>query len=206
MAGEVTIKRLHDKRDVKHILLNFHYAERVPSISFAFGGYASGKLVGVVTYGSPIGSTVHSGLFRGGDVRVLELNRLCLLTNRKNHASQVIAHSLKLLPPCAVISYADPAQGHEGYVYRATNALYLGLTAKRTDWALHSEPHVHGKTISDRFKGHDAPAKAARDKYGDDFYLRPRSRKHRYLYLVGNKRDRREMLAKLKARPQGYPR
>jgi hypothetical protein len=28
-----------------------------------------------------------------------------------------------------------------------------------------------------------------REKYGDDFYLEPRSRKHRYLYFIGNRKE-----------------
>ena len=47
----------------------------------------------------------------------------------------LVGRSLRLLPkPSVVVSYADTAQGHVGYVYQAANFIYTGLSAKRTDW------------------------------------------------------------------------
>lgn len=33
-----------------------------------------------------------------------------------------------------LVSYADSAQGHHGYIYQATNWIYTGISAKRTEW------------------------------------------------------------------------
>jgi hypothetical protein len=74
-------------------------------------------------------------------------------------------------------------------VYRASNFIYCGLSAKRTDWKVRGLEHLHGQTIADEFRGVPNRSTAMREKYGDDFYLEPRSRKHRYLYFIGSRKE-----------------
>lgn len=190
-----------------HFILNIHYAKRFPSVSYAFGLFEGKQLVGVVTYGTPSSSPLRRGV-AGDDYIpcVLELNRLCLLNNKKNEASYLVSKSLKMLPKNKIIiSFADTSQGHQGYVYQACNFSYHGLSAKRTDWALYSKPHLHGQTIGDEFRGMKNRAALMRQKYGDDFYLKPRPRKHRYIYLVGSKKWKKTVKSKIKYRQQPYP-
>jgi hypothetical protein len=188
-------------------LLNIHYAKRIPSISYAVGLFDGDELVGVCTFGTPASAPLRRGLC--GDVwknDVLELNRLCLLRNNKNEASLLVGRSLKLLPkPKIVVSFADTTQGHVGYVYQATNFLYCGLSAKRTDWKVRGKEHLHGQTIADEFRGVKNRAQAMRDKYGSDFYLEPRARKHRYVTFTGSKKDKKIMLKALRYTTEGYP-
>jgi hypothetical protein len=111
-----------------------------------------------------------------------------------------------MLPhPRVVVSYADTAMGHVGYVYQATNFVYTGLSAKRTDWKVRGQEHLHGATISDRTRGMANRAEAIRAMYGDDFYLQDRPRKHRYVYFVGTKKDRQQMREALRYRVEPYP-
>ena len=126
--------------------LDVHYAKRIPSISYAFGLF-NPDLVGVVTYGTPSSSPLRAGIC-GDDYadKVLELNRLCV-SEVKNGASMLVGRSLKMLPDAVVVSYADTKQGHVGYVYQATNFLYTGLSAKRTDWKVKGQEGLHGQTI-----------------------------------------------------------
>lgn len=194
--------------DCHWLLLNKHYARRIPSISYAFGLWRSGELAGVVTYGSPAAAPVRTGML-GPEMadRVLELNRLCLDHNRKGEASHLVGRSLRMLPrPTAVISYADCAQGHLGIVYQATNFLYCGLSEKRTDWALKGAEGRHGQSIADEMRGVPNRAEAMRKKYGEAFYLSPRSRKHRYVYFVGSRREVAEMREALRYPISEYPR
>ena len=187
-------------------ILGIHYAKRWPSISYAFGLIDEGELIGIVTYGTPPSAPLKRGI--AGDEykhQVLELNRLCLKYNRKNEASMLVGRSLKNLPECIVVSYADTEQGHKGYVYQACNFLYCGLSAKRTDWKVKGKEHLHGQTIADEFRGVKDRAAAMREKYGNDFYLHPRPRKHRYLYLVGSKKFKKIVKAKIKYNFEEYP-
>ena len=187
-------------------LLEKHYAKRICPISYAFGVYIDGKLLGIVTYGVPASSPLRSGLC-GDDWKdnVLELNRL-VCDNKKNIASCLIGRSLQLLPkPSIVVSYADTAQGHIGYVYQATNFHYTGLSEKRTDWKLKGMEHLHGATIADISRGQEHRAEWMKENYGDSFYLEDRPRKHRYVYFCGGKRDKRKMIASLKYPICEYP-
>jgi len=188
-------------------ILEIHYAKRWPSISYAFGLFNDDCLCGVVTYGSPPSSTLKRGI--AGDTYkndVLELNRLCLKNNEKNEASILVGKSLAMLPKNKlIVSFADTDQDHYGVVYQATNFIYCGLSAKRTDWKVKGKEHLHGQTIADEFRGVKNRAQAMRDKYGDDFYLKPRSRKHRYIYVLGSKTFRKHATRAIKYKQLPYP-
>ena len=194
------------RQDCAPFILGIHYAKRWPSISYAFGLFDEFELVGVVTYGTPPSAPLKRGI--AGDEfkhQVLELNRLCLKYNRKNEASRLVGASLRMLPECIVVSFADTEQDHKGYVYQACNFLYCGLSAKRTDWKVKGKEHLHGQTIADEFRGTKDRAAAMRAKYGDDFYLHPRPRKHRYVYFVGSKTFKKRARKALKYKTEEYP-
>ena len=169
-------------------LLQKHYAKRVPSISYAFGLYDDGVLVGVCTYGTPSAATLRDGIAGPENSKyVLELNRLCIDSDNKNAASILVGRSLQMLPkPSIVVSYADTEQEHVGYVYQACNFICTGLSAKRTDWKIKGLEHLHGQTIADISRGcKGSRSDFMREKFGDDFYLEDRARKHRYIFVTG---------------------
>jgi hypothetical protein len=174
-----------------YLILGVHYAKRWPSISYAFGLFRDGVMEGCVTFGTPPSATLRRGI--AGEVyikNVIELNRLVLINNIKNDASYLVSGAIRLLKMIGnfiIVSFADTEQGHGGTVYKACNFTYGGLSAKRTDWKIKGKEHLHGQTIADEFRGVKDRACAMREKYGDDFYLKPRSRKHKYIMVVGTK-------------------
>ena len=195
------------RQDYLPFLLDIHYAKRVPSVSWAFGLFIEGELEGVVTYGTPSSAPLRRGVC-GDELKntVIELNRLVLRSNHPNHASALVGRSLRLLEGNkVVVSFADMEQGHVGYVYQATNFLYCGLSAKRTDWKIRGQEHLHGQTVADEFRGKENRAQAMRDKYGDAFYLAPRSRKHRYVTFIGTRKFKKEAMQSLRYQIQPYP-
>lgn len=192
---------------IKPFILDIHYAGRFPSVSHAYGLEVDGVLEGVVTYGTPPSATLRKGV-AGPDMEphVIELNRLCLTSNNRNDASWLVSASLKALRgDWIVVSFADTAQGHNGIVYQAANFLYTGLSAKRTDWKVRGKEHLHGQTVADEFRGQKNRAALMRAKYGDDFYLQPRSRKHRYIILIGRRAFKRAALSSLNYAVCEYP-
>jgi hypothetical protein len=196
-----------NRNDCSEFILNIHYAKRWPSISYSFGLFQSSQLVGVVTYGTPPSAPLKRGV--AGDqykANVIELNRLCLLNNKKNEASFLVGKSLRMIEgDKIIISFADTDQGHKGYVYQACNFTYHGLSAKRTDWKVKGKEHLHGQTIADEFRGVKNRAEAMRNKYGDDFYLKQRPRKHRYIYIIGSKLFKRKVKECIKYKTESYP-
>jgi len=205
-VNEMSVKKI-SRADCSEYILQIHYAKRWPSISYAFGLFIENELCGVVTYGTPASAPLRRGI--AGDkfiADILELNRLCLKYNRKNEASFLVGNSLKMLPKNKIIvSFADSSQNHIGYVYQATNFIYTGLSAKRTDWKIKGKEHLHGQTVADEFRGCENRAQAMREKYGNDFYLLDRPRKHRYLFIVGDKRYKKDVIKNLKYDTFSYP-
>jgi len=177
-----------------------HYANRLPLTSYAFGLYDGAYLIGVVSYGIPTGRTVLEAMTSKEYIHsILELNRLCLLENEKNYASFLIGNSLKLLPkPNIIISYADKSMNHAGYIYQATNFMYCGLSEKRTDWLLKGI-NKHGRSISGQFSIDDIKSNP------DKFEFIERARKHRYIYYLGNKKQKKQFMENLKYEIQPYP-
>jgi hypothetical protein len=159
-----------------------------------------------VTYGTPVSSSLRIGVCGEKWIdKVMELNRLCC-ESTKNVASTLVGRSLAMLPkPSVVVSYADTEQGHVGYIYQATNFLYTGLSAKRTDWKIKGMEHLHGATVADMSRGKENRADFMREKFGDDFYLKDRPRKHRYVFFVGSATERKAMRKALMYPIEPYP-
>lgn len=190
-------------KEAHWFLLNIHYAKRIPSISFTYGLFHDGELVGVVCYGTPASSTLCKGICgEPWQKHVLELNRLVLLHNLPNEASRLVGASLKLLPkPRIIVSFADTAQNHEGVVYQATNFLYTGLSAKFKDPKVKGLEHQHHATYA-----HGLTNQQVIEKFGaSNVYFVERSRKHRYVIFLGNKKEKRKMLADFRYKNQPYP-
>ena len=195
------------KKETHYLLLNVHYARRVPSIVYAFGLFKGEKMVGVITYGIPPSPTVCKGIC-GEELRanVLELNRLCLVNNKPNEASMLVGKSLALLPPKRIIvSYADTKQDHLGVIYQATNFLYTGCNKPRVDWAIRGLEHMHPKSISNMVAGAESRIEALKERFGDDFYYVQRSIKHRYIIFTGSKSDKKALKKLLKYEVLPYP-
>lgn len=176
-------------------LLNKHYAKRIPSISFSYGLYRDNELCGVCTYGKPPSNALCIGVCGGeySDI-VYELNRLCVDDGlEKNVLSFFLSRTLKLLPkPMIIVSYADTAYHHNGYIYQATNWIYTGLSAKRTERYDPNNPNKHSKTVTETMNYYDLA-------------VRDRSRKHRYVMFLGNKRQTKNLIKNLKYSVCNYP-
>ena len=183
------IKRI-ERKDCEPYILGIHYAERWPSISFAFGLFLDGELTGVVTYGSPASPWLCKGVCgEGFRKQVIELNRLVLSANRRNEASLLVGGSLRMLGnerDSIVVSYADTAHNHTGFVYQATNFLFTGTTKPRTDMASANGNH-------------------SRHNSGDRNNRVARSAKHRYVTFVGNRRFQKRARRALRYEVSSYP-
>ena len=190
--------------EVEPWLLEKHYAKRMPSISYAFGLYEDGNLVGVCTYGTPSSAQLRKGIAGEENAEyVLELNRLCIESKNKNAASFLVGRSLQMLPkPSIVVSYADTNQNHVGYVYQACNFIYTGLSMKKQDWAIKGMEHLHSQTIVDMSRGQEKRLEFMKEKFGDDFYMKDRARKHRYIFVTGKNK---KLKAAIRYASEPYP-
>ena len=182
-------------------LLEKHYARRIPQIVYAYGVFVDQVMVGVCTYGIPASPSLTMGLC-GKQYKdmVVELNRLCLVEGHdKNLASYFVSQTLRMLPsPSIVVSYADTSMGHVGYVYQATNFLYTGLSAKRTEWR-ELGLNTHSRTVVGHYSHEE------RVNNPDRFAQVDRPQKHRYVYFLGTRKEKKELTNALKYPTYPYP-
>lgn len=173
-------------------ILKKHYAKRLPSISWAFGLFADGVLEGIVTFGKPASPSLCSGVLgKEYESIVYELNRLVINEGHpKNTLSYFVSKALKLLPnPLCIVSYADSAQNHHGYIYQATNWIYTGATKERTDIGLADNSHSRHYDKNLDYK--------ANRKF--------RSSKYRYIFFTGTKKQKALLQRELKYNIEPYP-
>lgn len=184
--------------ECKEWLLNKHYAKRMCSISYCFGLFDESKfLIGICTFGSPPSRALCVGVCGVENAhKVNELNRLCVNDGlEKNVLSFFVSSCLKLLPQdLIIVSYADTSQGHNGYIYQATNWIYTGLSAKRTERYDINNPNKHSKSVTEN-KNNDYTNLAVRE----------RPQKHRYIFFTGTKTQIKILKSQLKYKEESYP-
>ena len=103
-----------------------------------------------------------------------------------------------------VVSYADTAQNHHGYIYQATNWIYTGLSSKHKEYIIDGQENKHSRHINDTPNG-KIPISQVLDMYADKVTVSERSRKHRYFYFLGSKSDKKAMRKSLKYNVVPYP-
>lgn len=88
---------------------------------------------------------------------------------------------------------------------QATNFIYTGLSAKRTDYKIKGLEHKHTQTIIDKFRDSDDRIGDIKKFYGNRFYVEDRPRKHRYIYITGSITEKKQLLKQLKYKIEQYP-
>lgn len=178
-------------------ILKKHYAKRKPQIQYAFGLYQNYQLIGVCSFGLS-GNMNNNSI---GSFDVLELNRLCIIDNKTKYlASFFMGKVFKLLPrPLILISCADTEQNHVGYVYQATNWIYTGKDGGAEIYT-NGNIEMHSKSFSDLFG-----TRSKEFAISKGYTIKKTQGKHRYVYFIGSKKQKKEMKADLKYPILPYP-
>ena len=188
-----------DNKVTDEWILNKHYAKRKCSRSYSFGLFIDTILVGVCTFGYPPNYMFNKGrcVFNVCEVLTLELNRLITNDNLpKNTLSFFVSQSLNLLPkPSCVVSYADPNNGHYGYIYQATNWLYTGNSTPKYKY------HFADGTTFDIRRGID-------QKILDHGVIVRKEKllpTQRYIFINANKKEKKILIKDIKMDIKEYP-
>ena len=111
---------------------HWHYSKCLPAGKlFKVGAWEDGRYIGVVIFSR--GATQNIGKPYGLEqTECVELTRIALRDHR-HFVSEIMMQALRKLKETnpglrLVVSYADPAQGHNGGIYQATNWVYTGAT------------------------------------------------------------------------------
>ena len=168
------------------IMERHHYLRSLPGgTQLAFGTLVGGRLLGAVTLG--VGPFRAPSLVSGATVGdCLTLTRLWLSDELPpNSESRVIGIVLRELRRHTTIrfllTYADPARGHLGTIYQATNWLYTGLSEPTPLYDLGDGHPRHSRSLAHVYGSRSVRHFAS---YGVDVSLVPQGPKHRYLYFL----------------------
>ena len=176
-------------------LLTKHYAKRICSVSYCFGLVCGDFIEGVITFGSPPNYTYNDGacLYKNYKCKTLELNRLVINEyNVKNLLSYFVANSIKKLPkPLTLVSYADPNYNHHGYIYQATNWIFTGESNPRKKY-IYSDGSTHNVRRHHENRGELISTEKIKPTL-------------RYIYLHGDKKQKKEMKKHLSVKNLPYP-
>lgn len=185
VAGNVNLAiREIRKTDANAIVIEKHYLHRKTSITIALGLFQESVCVGIITFGTPPSRHLQISACPSDPSSVIELNRLWVADEMpRNTESWFIAQALRMLPPLIVVSYADTAAGHAGYVYRAANFFYAGWTdmERKTPRFDYVTPGKHSRqSFRKGGNGHDSEKVRRRPKV-------------KYWTITGNARDRKRL-------------
>jgi len=190
----------------KEWLLYKHYAKRMPmAVEYSFGLYNNKILQGVCVYGPtapPVPITLYGEV---GKYKIRELTRLVVNDNLpKNTLSFFVSQTFNLLPkPMTLISFADSNNGHHGYIYQATNWGFFGNGGGKTIITDSKGNKIHNITITDRCKVEKLSRKEYFKKHNlKEIEAKP---KFRYLYFLGNKKQKKRMKKDLLLKQLKYP-
>ena len=143
---------------------------------------------------------------------VLELKRLWIEDGYgSNIESYVISDTLKQIrkdkPEVKVImSYADPGENHTGVIYKATNWLYQGNKVSHAG-SMYQFSFDGEKWLSPRALQAKIGVCGLKDvlKVYPDIQYKLIERKHRYVYILAGKKEKKRILNNLKHPTFPYP-
>lgn len=185
----------------KDFIRRHHYSKTCHNGPMTWGLYHDDLLLGCIAFATPCSEAVRASVFGKEHVdKVTELHRLVILDGTpKNTESWFISRALRQLLEYrpnlrAVVSFADLSEGHRGIIYQASNALYCGTTRRARFWR-----DSEGRLRHPRQGGVNLSPQIAEER---GWVSESRAEKHRYLFLVGDKKWARTHL-KLEVLP--YP-
>ena len=178
----------HDAAE--YAVTRWHYSRILPTGKLVkYGVWEYGVFIGAVIYSR--GASPHLGKALGADAtEICELTRVAL----RSHifpVSKIVAGSLRLLRASnpglrAVVSFADPKEGHHGGIYQAGNWVYTGMSAPVTEYFIGNRwRHTRGSW-------HHPDRKKAESRTAPG--------KHRYVYPLD-----RAMRRKVEKMSKPYP-
>lgn len=191
--------------DVREFVERYHYTASAPNNTslWRWGLWNGAVLHGVVSYNIPT-RAVCASVFGVEQVhRVWHMHRLAMSDDSpRNSESRLIAGSLRYIErefpdTWAVITYAATDAGHIGYVYQATNALYIGVGGDST-YFVDAAGGRHSTYIRGAHVNDERAAARGWTKHRGGI-------KHRYVYILGSKTQRRQRRALLRYPVLPYP-
>lgn len=223
---------LINKNIAKEMIVKYHYTHAWTAARYCLGIYYRmdtpdsfgnyDKLIGCAVYGFPIGAQAPTSVCEGlTKDNILELTRLYVHDGYgSNIESNALSKTFQWIKDNdtdikVLISYADNGQGHLGGIYKATNWRYEGYSSAMAlmpnyEISLVDYPYewIHSRTVFSKWGSNNVEhLKREIGKEGyTQFWRRRVPEKHRYVQILGkDKRERRELIKRLKQKEYPYP-
>lgn len=229
--SKITIRPIA-KAIAKDMVVKYHYSHAWTSCRYALGVFHetdtentfidTDELIGVMIYGFPVGARAATSICEGlTKDNALELTRLFIHDGYgSNIESYALGQSFKWFrendPKVKLlISYSDTEQEHLGKIYQATNWIYQGISSDialmpNYGISLQKDPYkwIHSRTVFSKWGSSNLEhLKREIGKEGyKEFWRKREADKHRYIQiLANNKRERRDLISRLKHPILDYP-
>jgi hypothetical protein len=179
--------------DVHEFCRRYHYTHSGGSALWRWGLWHGHTLYGVIAYNTPT-LEAQSAVFGAEHAEhVWHMGRLVMPDHApRNSESRLIAGSLTAIQRdypnvWAVLTYAAQSAGHIGYVYQSTNAIYTGTGGSST--------YILDRKGNRRSTNHNGAVMTIAEIARRGWISHPELPKHRYLYILGNRAERRQRRA-----------
>jgi hypothetical protein len=144
-----------DRTAANYSVRRWHYSRCLPAGRLVMiGVWEDGRFVGCIIFSRGANKDV-ARRFGLRQTEAVELTRIAL-AEHTTPTSRIVSIALKLLKRqspgvrCA-ISFADPAAGHAGTLYRACNFQFLGMTNSESMLRIGGQLR-HARSVTSRFK------------------------------------------------------
>ena len=191
---------------VREFCAQFHYTGLPGNAAWRWGLYSGSNLYGVIAYNNGTRGLGASILGDEHARKVWHIGRIVMSEDAPtNSESRIIGLSLREIHRTrpdvwAVVTFADEEMGHIGTIYQATNAIYTGTTDSTSGTA-----RLYFKNKAGQIRSWRSIREAGRSGV-DGWELQKATKpKHRYVYVLGTSRQRRQRLALLKFPAIAYP-
>ena len=187
-------------KTAEKIIKEYEWLGTMPTYStHYFGIYFDGVCGGVVVFGISLPKNVLQSICGKKylkSVRVLSRGA-CVHWTPIGSATKLIANSLKILKKEGykiILAYSDIRAGEIGTIYQACNFLYTGTSKGGSEVLIDNKwrTRMPRCVVEKKVKAKDLPT-------------RKRSIKHRYVYLMGTKKEVKELKKKLRFKVLPYP-
>jgi hypothetical protein len=209
--NDIIIKPV-DAKFARPYIATHHYSQNLPDSSrFIYAGFVDDILFGIVVFGMGANKKQYAYLIPDiQDGEYVELTRMWSPDGfPKNTESVLISKAIKQLPDKIrlIVSYADSSKNHIGYIYQATNWYYLGKT-NASKMLIDKKGIIrHPKSINIVRLRHPEYKNKTSQEIMDAYEWKhiKGGIKHRYCYLRGNKKQKKQMFKIIKNKILPYP-
>ena len=210
-GGVDSLQQMHQS-EVKQItfkvaqdfILDYEWLGTMGTTKYSYGVYTNNRLTAVYCFGLTAGASALAQVFgKENQKRGLVLVRgACAPWSHKHMSSFGLGKVLPLVHKNHnidfLVAYSDPEAGEIGTVYQATNWNFYGLTTPVTYLVRPDGKRSDPKLISKYAKKNNITYKEQKQNFVDDGYTFEKgSPKLKYFKLIGDKRNRRDLLKQL---------